>query len=164
MHESLMERNQSCIITIEDDYYLQKGKPQNNFKMKNTLLYVILICSLIYIVSTFKLQRRTMQEQKNIDDIKVILKDLRNVSTIIDNYEKNLNNSSVTTHEVNSMAAIKIAYDFIYSTSEKVFNKGATPSNSINGTKNHQNITSINGSQIFSNCNITIVNSTNKTT
>ncbi|XP_050053933.1 uncharacterized protein LOC126549280 [Aphis gossypii] len=156
-----MARNQSCIITIEDDYYLQKGKPQNNFKMKNTLLYVILICSLIYIVSTFKLQRRTMQEQKNIDDIKVILKDLRNVSTyqrIIDNYEKNLNNSSVTTHEVNSMAATKIAYDFIYSTLEKVFNKGATPSNSINGTKNHQNITS----NIFNNCNITYVNSKNK--
>ncbi|CAH1736998.1 unnamed protein product [Aphis gossypii] len=161
-----MARNLSCIITIEDDYYLQtKGKPQKHFNMKNTLLYVTLICSLINLVCTLKGQRRTMQEQKNIDDIKVILKDLRNVSTIIDNYEKNLNNSSVTPHDVSSMAAIKTAYDFIYSTLGKVFNKGAAPSNSINGTKNHiYNASNGSSIQTNNNYNITIVNSKNKTT
>ncbi|KAF0716795.1 Uncharacterized protein FWK35_00032186 [Aphis craccivora] len=101
--------------------------------------------------------------------MKVILKDLRNAAKIIDNYEKNLNNSNVTTHNVNSMAVIKIVSDFIYSTLEKVFDKGAAKSNSINGTQNHQIINNAsNRSQIQQTTNktynITIVNSKNKTT
>jgi len=59
------------------------------------------------------------------------------------------------------MAAIKIVYDFIYTTLEKIlFNKGAAPSSSINGNQNHQAIHS-NGTQIlntYNNYNITMNN------
>ncbi|KAF0764297.1 hypothetical protein FWK35_00012059 [Aphis craccivora] len=150
---------------IEDDYYSQtKRKPQKYFNMKNTVLYVIIIlCTLINLSCTLKGQRRTMEEQKNIEDLNVILKDLRTVVNNIDKYGKKLNNSNVTMHDVNSMATMKIAYDLIYTTLKKIFNKGAAPSNysnSINGTQNHQTIIN-NGSQIL-NYNITIVNSKKK--
>jgi len=48
--------------------------------------------------------------------------------------------TNVITHEVSAMAAIKIGYDFIYSTLEKVFDKGAASSKLIhqNGSQNHQ--------------------------
>jgi len=71
--------------------------------------------------------------------MKKILKDLRNVTTSIDNYDRNLNNYNVTTHYVSAMAAIKIGYDFIYSTLEKIFDKGPAPSKLIhqNGSQNH---------------------------
>ncbi|KAF0764169.1 hypothetical protein FWK35_00014613 [Aphis craccivora] len=66
-------------------------------------------------------------EQKNIDDLKVILKHLRTAANNIDKYGKKLNNSNVTMHDVNLMATIKIAYDLIYTTLEKIFNKEAAP-------------------------------------
>ncbi|CAI6375216.1 unnamed protein product [Macrosiphum euphorbiae] len=97
--------------------------------------------------------------------MKKILKDLRNVTKSIDNYDRNLNNYNVTTHDVSAMAAIKIGYDFIYSTLEKIFDKGAAPSKLIhqNGSQNHQTFydQSINGSQIHQTYNITIVNGNN---
>ncbi|KAF0764168.1 Uncharacterized protein FWK35_00014612, partial [Aphis craccivora] len=94
-------------------------------------------------------------EQKNVNDLKVILKDLRTAANNIDKYGKILNNANVTMHDVNSMATIKIAYDLIYTTLEKIFNKGVAPSNyssSINGCQNHQTINS-NGTQILNTYN-----------
>ncbi|KAL4120230.1 hypothetical protein QTP88_012960 [Uroleucon formosanum] len=64
--------------------------------------------------------------------------DMKNVRKSIDNYDRDLNNYNVTTHDVSAMAAIKISYDFIYSTLEKILNKGAAPSNSIHLNGSHQ--------------------------
>jgi hypothetical protein len=127
-------------------------------------------CISYYIRSNYNVPTRIdfnfffLKEQKNIDDMKLILKDLRNVTKSIDKYERNLNDSNVTTHDVSAMAAIKIGYDFIYSTLEKIFNKGAEPSNFIhqNGSQHHQTFYNpSNGSQIHQNYNITIVNNNN---
>jgi len=98
--------------------------------------------------------------KKILEDVR---NDLRNVTKRIDNYDRNLNNYNVTTHDVSAMAAIKIGYDFIYSTLEKIFDKEAAPSKSIhqNGSQNRQTIYDINGTQNTYNYNIKFVNGNN---
>jgi len=55
------------------------------------------------------------------------------------------------------MAALKIGFDFLYSTLKKLLNKGATPPNNIGGSIS--NVSQIN--QVYKTYNVTIQNYTN---